>query len=252
MSERYYSPALRSFPTEKLHVAPLVSIEAQIYNRLWRLIREGKLRPGAKLREEVIGDVFGVSRTITRKVLQTMGQEGGVCLLLNRGAYVATPTPDDAVMVFETLEMIMVHVIGKLSDPSTTIQSSQRNLIEQHIEAQSVADASNDLVASQILDMDFLVLLAAIRGNLVITELTDRMVMRQALVRMLYSQYALPLQHVQYQRRTIDAILNHRGDDAIALFRDHRREFERSLRLDETREAADLAEILGRREASRR
>jgi DNA-binding GntR family transcriptional regulator len=228
MTARHLSPALHGFPPEKLHVVPLTGIEAQIYSSLWRSILEGKLKPGTKLREEVIGEVFGVSRTITRKVLQIMEQEGGVVLLLNRGAYVATPVPDDAAHVFETLGMIMTHVITRLADPSRVIRPEQCALIDQHIAAQAAADADSNFISSQLLATDFLVLLAAINGNPVITELTDRMLMRQALILTLYRQYVLPPERAAFHHFSLSfqrARLKHRAEKARRASRSNGRSF---------------------------
>ncbi|MDR2856314.1 MAG: GntR family transcriptional regulator [Novosphingobium sp.] len=244
MAERHLSPALHAFPPEQFHVAPLTGVEARIYNRLWRLIVEGRLKPGAKLREEVIGKTFGVSRTITRKVLQIMEQEGGIHLPLKRGAYVAKPAPGDAAAVFEALDMTMTHIIARLADSATAITSGHRDLIAQHIAAQAEADASGNLVTAHLMGTDFLVLLAAIHGNPVITGLTDRMFMCQALTMTLYGQYVLDPHRTAFQRKLADAIFAHRQDEAIAIFRERYREHEQSLCLDDTGEEADLAAIL--------
>jgi DNA-binding GntR family transcriptional regulator len=244
MTQRHLSPALQGFPPTQIHVVPLTGTEAQMYSRLWRSILEGKLKPGTKLREEVIGETFGVSRTITRKVLQIMEQEGGVDLPLNRGAWVATPAPGDAAQVFETLRMTMNQVIAKLSDPSSVISPEHRALIAQHIETQAAVDESGDHVASHLLGTDFLVLLAAIHGNPILTELADRMLMRLSLILTLYRQYGLPPQRTEFQRKLADAIFSHRRDEALALIEERHQLYEQSLRFDDVGEEADLAAIL--------
>jgi DNA-binding GntR family transcriptional regulator len=244
MSERYRSPALRNFPANALRVVPLAGVEAQIYNRLWHSIMAAKLKPGIRLREETIGEVFGVSRTITRKVLQILEQEGAVYLPPHRGAYMAAPSPKDTAIAFEALETAAAHVISRLADPATTLQASQREMIEQHIEAQSAAEASHDRLATQLLSADFLVLLAAIHGNPIITELIDRMLIRQALSLMTHHQYPMPQEHAGFQRRLLDAILDHQPDQAQALFHERSRDITQKLLLNETGKDVDLAEIL--------
>jgi DNA-binding GntR family transcriptional regulator len=225
-------------------VVPLTGIEAQIYDRLWRLILEGALKPGIKLPEEILGQIFAVSRTVTRKVLQIMEQEGGIHLPFNRGAWVATPSPADVPAVFGALNMAMTYVISGLAAPATTISPHHRELIAQHIDTQLAADEAGDPVAADLLGTNFFVLLAAIHGNTVVTELADRMFMRQALIQRLYQRYALPPQCAAVQRKLADAIFVHRTNDAVALFCECRRAYEHSVRPDDTGDEVDLAAIL--------
>lgn len=91
--KRYISEALQTFPDIAHHTAPLVGVGATIYNRLWRSIISGRLKSGTKMSEDVICKIFSVSRTIVRKVLVIMEQEGIIEQPINYGTYVATPTP---------------------------------------------------------------------------------------------------------------------------------------------------------------
>jgi DNA-binding GntR family transcriptional regulator len=250
MPERYTSPALRTLPSRQLHVLPLVGVEAQIYNSLWRSILEGKLKPGVKLREEAIGEVFGVSRTVIRRVLTIMEQEGSVSLPANRGAWVASPMPEDIPVVFETLAMTLTYVIRALASPSNTIGKAHRDLLEQHLKAQAAADEARDLIRSQLLGCDFLILLAAIHGNPVITDLVAKMLMRQALIITVYRDYLLPPERAAFQRAMIDAILEHRAEDAVASFKARYDEIYHSLTVDAPDDEVDLAAVLRKASAA--
>lgn len=93
--------------------------EALIYDRLWNAILDRKIRPGTKLAEDEIGAAFNISRTVIRKVLFIMEEQGIVHLPPNRGAYVATPTPEDAQEVLEATRVIAMHVVGELARAQT-------------------------------------------------------------------------------------------------------------------------------------
>ena len=54
--------------------------------------RRQRLPPGAKLTEEQLGAVFGVSRTIVRSALQALAHDHIVTIERNRGAFVSAPT----------------------------------------------------------------------------------------------------------------------------------------------------------------
>lgn len=57
-----------------------------VYKNLRQAIIEQALLPGDKLPEDIIGERFGVSRTIVRGVLTRLFSEGLVDLRPNRGA----------------------------------------------------------------------------------------------------------------------------------------------------------------------
>jgi DNA-binding GntR family transcriptional regulator len=244
MSERRHSPALLSLPATALRIAPLAGVEARMYGRLRHSILEAKIKPGTRLREEAIGEVFSVSRTITRKILQVLEQEGAVYLPPHRGAYVATPTTEDTAGAIEALGVALTHVVNRLADPATVLQPNQRALIEQHIQAQSAAEANGDRLTAQLLAFEFLVLLAAIHGNPIITDLIDRMQLRLALGLMVHHRYPMPLEHTGFQRRLRDAILNHQPDQATAILHELSKSIKQDLPANEASETVDLAAML--------
>ena len=52
-----------------------------------------RLAPGTKLPEATLCELFGVGRSVVRKVLQKLAHDHIVQLRPNRGAIVAVPTP---------------------------------------------------------------------------------------------------------------------------------------------------------------
>ena len=92
----YLSPALQSEDAALMQSASLSGIEAKIHVDLWNAIIDRKLKPGVKLEELVMCDIYGISRTVMRKVLMIMEQDGLVFLPPNKGAYVASPSLQSA------------------------------------------------------------------------------------------------------------------------------------------------------------
>jgi DNA-binding GntR family transcriptional regulator len=74
--------------------------DADIHARLAEAVLDQRLAPGQRLREDELGQAFGVSRTRIRQVLIRMASEDLVTLVPNAGARVAEPTPDEAREVF--------------------------------------------------------------------------------------------------------------------------------------------------------
>lgn len=69
---------------------------------LRRQIQDGLLSPGEWLREARLCNEFGVGRTIARKALRTLADDGLVVIEENRGAYVAATTVQEVFDLYET------------------------------------------------------------------------------------------------------------------------------------------------------
>ncbi len=86
-----------------LQTAPdLHDKDESIFQALMTAIVEHQLLPGSKLPEEALAEVFGVSRTGIRKVLQRLAAVQMVTLTPKRGAHVASPTVEEARHIFRT------------------------------------------------------------------------------------------------------------------------------------------------------
>jgi DNA-binding GntR family transcriptional regulator len=74
--------------------------DADIHTRLAEAVLDQRLAPGQRLREDELGQAFGVSRTRIRQVLIRLASEDLVTLVPNAGARVADPSPEEAREVF--------------------------------------------------------------------------------------------------------------------------------------------------------
>src|SRR5579883_1908781 len=102
----------------------------QIVDRIVAAVMERRLKPGAKLPENTLCDAFGVSRSQIRRVFIVLAQRGIVALHPNRGAFVASPTPDEARDVFEARRKIERSVVAEAARRITAKQIEElRNYI---------------------------------------------------------------------------------------------------------------------------
>ena len=104
-----------------LQTAPdLHDKDETIFQALMTAIVEHQLLPGSKLPEEALAEVFGVSRTGIRKVLQRLAAVQMVTLTPKRGAHVASPTVEEAQHIFRTRALLEVanlpDVLARLAD----------------------------------------------------------------------------------------------------------------------------------------
>jgi DNA-binding GntR family transcriptional regulator len=245
MPERYLSEALQTFPSIAHHTAPLIGIEAQIYNRLWLAIIEAKLKPGTKLREDVICETFAISRTVVRKVLFIMEQEGIVELPPNRGAYVATPSPDDARDALEAARVISLHVVSGLSAPHHTVGQSHIERMRRHISVQAAAEAAGDFARTRILSGEFLTLLTHVYDNRILASQFENLITRMTLAASLYQRGERQLRAgAAFQSDLLDRILKHDGDGALSVMTGFYDGVSGSFKYDATDSDPDLRAIL--------
>jgi DNA-binding GntR family transcriptional regulator len=69
-------------------------------------VLEHRLPPGTKLVEDRLAELFDTSRAQVRDVLAGLADEGVVSAIPNRGACIASPTPEETREVFEARRLI--------------------------------------------------------------------------------------------------------------------------------------------------
>ena len=90
-----------------------------IYERILAAVMEHRLIPGTKLVEEKLASVFHVNRTRIREVLSRLAYEGVVTTIPNRGAFVASPSVEEARHIFQARRIMEPALIRSLVDKGT-------------------------------------------------------------------------------------------------------------------------------------
>src|SRR5829696_5464504 len=91
------SQALRHAPISKRY------LHDEVADRLRALIREGELEPRARVNELELSERFGISRTPLREAIKILATEGLLELLPNKGARVASISPEETDEVIEVV-----------------------------------------------------------------------------------------------------------------------------------------------------
>lgn len=86
---------------EEMLTRPALAV--QVADALRRLIFEGELKGGEKIREKELTERFGVSRTPLREAMKILAAEGLIDLIPNRGAVVARRSDDELADAFPIL-----------------------------------------------------------------------------------------------------------------------------------------------------
>ncbi|KQQ12631.1 GntR family transcriptional regulator [Methylorubrum extorquens] len=75
----------------------------EVADRMRELINEGELEPRARVNESELTERFGISRTPLREAIKILATEGLLELLPNRGARVASISPDELEEMIEVI-----------------------------------------------------------------------------------------------------------------------------------------------------
>jgi len=87
-----------------------------MYTQIVSSIVEHRISPGTRFREERLADLFEVSRTQVRKVLQRLEHEGLVARQPRKGVTVAAPTKEETKDIFEARRLIEPWIVSQLCD----------------------------------------------------------------------------------------------------------------------------------------
>ena len=146
-----------------------------IVQSLTKAIVEHRLEPGSKLAEQKLADHFGVSRTLIRQALFRMSQNRLVRMEPSRGAFVASPSVEEAKQVFA------VRVQFTRSATPQKIKT-----LKAHLAREAAAVDAHDAATRTELLGDFHVRIAELLGNFVLAELLRELISRCALITLMY------------------------------------------------------------------
>jgi DNA-binding GntR family transcriptional regulator len=155
-----------------------------VYLGLRRAIIEQSLMPGAKLPEDLIGESFGVSRTLVRSALTRLVGEGLVEQFKNRGSFVASPSLAEAQQVFDVRRQLENLVVERLSG---ALAPDQVRRLKAHVAAERRLSGVDGPEAVRLAG-EFHVLLAALTGNALLARYVAEVVSRSSLILALYSR----------------------------------------------------------------
>jgi DNA-binding GntR family transcriptional regulator len=192
--------------------------------------------------------IFGVSRTLVRRVLHRLAGEHVVELLPNRGAFVARPSIAEARDVFAARRVVEAGVVAALAGGLAEDQAAR---LRRQIALERAARDAGDRRALIRLSGAFHVLLAELAGNPVIVRFLRELVSRTALIIAVYEAPGVsccsPGEHA-----ALVTALARGGDHADDAMRRHLEGIEGRLDLDRPRgESGDLGQIFAEQASER-
>ena len=212
-----------------------------IVESLTRAIVEHRLLPGTKLAEQKLADHFGVSRTLVRQALFQLSQNRLIRLEPARGAFVATPSVEEARQVFAVRRMLEAEMVRAFMAQKTP---AKIRALKAHIAAEQKAMEREDVGQRTELVADFHVRIAEPMGNEVLAQLLGELLSRCALITLMY-QSTTAAAHSHEEHEAIVAALA--GSDtaaAVLLMQQHLDNVEAGLTFDRDLPTNDLSMAL--------
>ena len=165
-----------------------MATQIEIAQRVVESILAQKLKPGERLGEQELADMFGVSRTLVREALMQLQARGFVEVRSRKGWYVVEPSIEqarDAFAARRAVEAGMLRESALIRDAGKPLQAVIRRL-RQHVKEEQAAIDAADVATRTFLLADFHVCLAECLGHRVLCDLLRDLTARTTLVASLY------------------------------------------------------------------
>ena len=219
--------------------------EEDIVERIFEAVVEQRLPAGTKLSESLLCDAFGVGRMRIRRALLLLASREVVELHANRGAYVASPTAEQAREVFEA-RLALEPGIARLAAERATDADIEN--LRAHLAMEYDAHRKNHRRDAIRLSGQFHTLLAQIAGNTIMLRMTKELITRTSLIIGIFGAPGVSNCRDDDHACIVDAFRQHDGDKAASMMQSHLHHIQAHLDLTGERGASpvDLVALFGR------
>ncbi len=215
--------------------------ENEIVEQIYDAVIEQQLRPGTKLSESSLCEAFGVGRMRIRSALLLLASRNIVDLQSNRGAYISTPTLEQARQVFEARRAIEPNICRLAVERATEKHIA---CLEDHLENERNAQEKGDRRQAIRLSGRFHVMLAEIAVNHVMKRMVKELVTRTSLIIGMFGAPGTANCHEDEHSLLLQAFKERRQDEAAELMITHLNHIEMQIDLtSDRREGVDLVKL---------
>jgi DNA-binding GntR family transcriptional regulator len=218
-----------------------LSSTQHIVQALTKAMVEHRLAPGAKLVEQKLADHFGVSRTLVRQALYQLESQRLVAIEPARGAFVASPSIEEAAQVFEVRRMLEAQMMRAFAEQATP---AQIKTLREHVLQEQNSIANDDTPGRIELLGDFHVRMAELLGNSVLAELLSDLISRCALITLMYQSTHAAEESSHEHAQIVEALARSDADGAVRLMDAHLAQVFANLQLEKHRPTNDAVQAL--------
>lgn len=218
------------------------TVEQRLYDAIFDSVMQQRLPPGTKLPEAALCELFQVTRSVVRKVLQRLAHDHIVELRANKGAVVASPTPQETREIFEArrgLESAIVRLaVGKARASDV---AELRHCMAQEHEAMHRYDQP----AWSRLASNFHLRLARLAGNPILERYLVELLSRCSLIVALYEAPGNASCEHEEHEALVDCIGRGDAEGAAQRMEQHLLALEKHVELRQQDAGPSLARMLG-------
>ena len=218
-----------------------LSSTQHIVQALTKAIVEHRLAPGAKLVEQKLADHFGVSRTLVRQALYQLENQRLIVIEPARGAFVASPSIEEAAQVFEVRRMLEAQMTRAFAEQATP---AHIKALREHVAQEKKSIANDDTPGRIELLGDFHVRMAELMGNAVLAELLSDLISRCALITLMYQSTQAAEESNEEHVSIVEALARGDSNSAVRLMDAHLAQVFSNLQLEKHRPASDAVQAL--------
>jgi DNA-binding GntR family transcriptional regulator len=213
----------------------------KIYERLYTAILEQRLMPNKKINEEEISEIFGVSRTVIRKVFLRLSLEGALELHKNRGAFIATLSRPQVVELYAARRMVEQ---GLIAAACKVAEKKDIKRLRDIIAVDNKSIETGERAAGIRLSGEFHLEIAKIAGNSLLHVFLRQLVIKTSIARACFEQRGVAPCSTHDHEELVDAIAARDVELARDLIVRHLEASESELKMPSPQEDGDLRAIL--------
>jgi DNA-binding GntR family transcriptional regulator len=205
----------------------------EIASDIANAIIEGRLPPGAKLKEEALAKLYSVSRTKIRAALVMLAKDELIETAPEKGASVSRLSKDELREIFEVrciLEAALVRQFVEIANDA----DYQR--LEVHMAREREALTLRDVRLRAKLLAEFHTVLAEIAGNRVLRNILKKLTARSALAAMQHQSEQAAVCSADEHAEIVAAARRGEVERAVSLSLHHLRHVQQAMEVDSDRE----------------
>lgn len=201
-----------------------------------------RLPPGTKLTEDELASIYAISRTLVRSGLQALAHDRLVVLEPNRGAFVAKPTREEAVQIFEARALVEPNVASLAAAHATRADIAR---LENHLEEEARTENTRSEGESIKMSANFHLLIADMSRQAVLVGFVRELLSQSSLIIALYWKRRETTCESCAHSALVTALAAHRGEEAAHIMKTHIEDLMSGLDLSpQEAKTSSLADIL--------
>ena len=219
-------------PRKKAPAAePAVTLDQSVYDTLFDEVMHGRLKPGEKLGEASLCERFGVSRTVVRQALHRLAEQRVVDIVANKGAAVATPSPQETRDIFAARRVVEAGIVRAVAQ---RISHGEVERLKQRLRAEHEALHRQDHGRWVALAGGFHLALAELSGNRELQRILTELMTRCSLIVAMYEAPGDATCEHEEHEQLVDLLALRDGERAVEIMDRHLLALEARLRLPKT------------------